>query len=151
MLYGVTNGGKSYMANTFDTRDNTYYKPSDQWWDGYTGQRTVILDNSDPSELNAEMLRTMDPQDNNIVRYKGGVTLLQHETMILTTSFSPDKLWPGRVKKNALMERVHIIMKFDHEYTESSGLRYTIEKIELPTSFRLTAEHQRFINAFRST
>lgn len=46
-FYGPTGTGKSHKAHV-EAGDDCYRKPPGPWWDGYTGQHTVILDEFRP-------------------------------------------------------------------------------------------------------
>lgn len=49
-LYGAPGTGKSYYAR-HHYGDDVYIKQQNKWWDGYTGQKTVVLDDHDTDVL----------------------------------------------------------------------------------------------------
>jgi hypothetical protein len=49
-IYGPPGTGKSRSARA-DYGDDIYLKAQNKWWDGYTGQQTVILDDMDNGAL----------------------------------------------------------------------------------------------------
>lgn len=59
VFWGVTNAGKSTRAynealGIAGSSSGVYVKRSDHWWSGYDGQKCVIIDEFEPSEMGKE-------------------------------------------------------------------------------------------------
>lgn len=46
-IYGPTRCGKSYLARHF-MNCKVYDKPANKWWDGYDGEKVVVIEDLDP-------------------------------------------------------------------------------------------------------
>ncbi len=93
VLHGPTNLGKTYAAMTLDAPEHTYVLPIQNkgslWFDGYRGQRTLVIDDFDPLSVPyRSLLRILD-------RYrldtpsKGNYVAADWSTVILTANFHP--------------------------------------------------------------
>jgi len=68
-----------------------YIKPQSKWWDGYKGQKTVILDDLD-SDCLAHYLKIWGDKWSATGEYKGGTVALNYERFIVTSNFTIEKL-----------------------------------------------------------
>lgn len=85
LYWGATGTGKTRRA--FEENRDAYWKPVGKWWDGYTGQSTVIFDdfNGDKDIPIGQLLRILDRYPIR-VEYKGGSTELQAIKFIFTSN-----------------------------------------------------------------
>lgn len=85
-IYGPTGTGKSRLAYEYDT--TAYYKDlsESKWWNAYTQQDTVILDDlrKDTFKFH-ELLRLFDRYPLKL-QTKGGITEFNSHTIIITTN-----------------------------------------------------------------
>jgi hypothetical protein len=92
-IFGQTGVGKSYYAHNFDP-ENMYCLPpkknSGTYWDGYDGQRVVVIDEMTGSQFSyKELLRLLDwtplsvPVHNGLVNFSSRV-------IIFTSNYHPD-------------------------------------------------------------
>lgn len=90
IYYGFLTGtGKSRMA-AFDLPNAFWMTDEKGWWDGYTGQKEVIIDDFNPSTFSREfMLRLMD-RNGMTVPIKGGTVAWACEELIITTNHNPE-------------------------------------------------------------
>ena len=71
--YGPPGTGKSWTART--ENPDAYIKDQSKWWDGYTGQETIILDDMDSDCLSHYLKLWMDKYK-TYGEFKGGKTAL---------------------------------------------------------------------------
>lgn len=94
VIIGPTGTGKSRMANEHSPVDQTYYKQAhSDWWDGYDGQPTVVLDDFYGWIRFDEMLRLMDRYP-MLVQTKGGQTQMLCKTLLITSNTLPRSWYP---------------------------------------------------------
>lgn len=121
IYYGVTGSGKSYKA--FQEHPNAYRKMQGRWWDGYKGEKVVIIEDFRPpspdewksSEVKSisldEWLRILDRYPMKI-EYKGGSRQLQANHFIFTSNFPPNEWFVGHTQFPAFCRRVSRILHF---------------------------------------
>ncbi len=92
VVVGDSGCGKSWFAEHYDDRDNTYpMADSDPVWvDGYWGQRTIVVEEMDAKMPFRFLLRLLDGYRLNMPT-KGGFIWGEHTTVILTSNTSPDR------------------------------------------------------------
>lgn len=96
VFYGPGGTGKSYSADRYDTPDNTYHlsRPngSTVWWDGYNGQKTVVIDEFE-GWIYPSQFKTWVSESPCLVPIKGGFKKLKAETIIIVTNQHPRRWW----------------------------------------------------------
>lgn len=101
-FYGAPGTGKSRQAR--ESYPNAYLKSQNKWWDGYAGERAVILDDLDINALGHYLKIWAD-------RYpchgetKGGTVNLQHDVIVVTSNYSIEQLWPDDVEMQTAIAR----------------------------------------------
>lgn len=125
VIWGPTGTGKSKWCT--DQYPNAYWKPRSQWWDGYTGQDTVVLDEFYGWIPFDTLLRLCDRYPLN-VEVKGGTVNFNAKTIILTSNKIPS-CWYSNVYFNSFIRRVEEwrIYKSEQEqytYTDYVESRY---------------------------
>lgn len=94
IIIGPTGTGKSKMANEHSPVADTYYKQAhSDWWDGYDGQPTVVLDDFYGWLRFDDMLRLMDRYP-MLVQTKGGQTNFLARTLLITSNTLPRSWYP---------------------------------------------------------
>lgn len=86
VLQGPTGTGKSKWA--MDMFPNAYWKQRSNWWDGYTGQENVILDEF-YGWLPFDLLLRLCDRYPLMVETKGGQTQFAAKTIVITTNMLP--------------------------------------------------------------
>jgi len=102
VIQGPTGTGKSLYCR--DNEPNAYWKQRSQWWDGYTNQDAVVLDEFYgwlPFDL---LLRLCDRYPLN-VEVKGGSINFNSKRIYITTNKKPDE-WYHDVYFPAFIRRV---------------------------------------------
>lgn len=105
VLYGDAGTGKSRYA--WDNYPDLYSKPTGDWWDGYVGQETILLDDYYGGIQYSEFLKVLDRYPYQ-VPVKGAFVHAQWNRVIITSNKSPD-LWYQRGLTPALARRLHKI------------------------------------------
>ncbi len=96
VLVGDSGCGKSYFAEHYDNREDTYpMGDSDPVWvDGYMGERTIVIEEFAAAMPFRFLLRLLDGYRLNMPN-KGGFVWGQHTTVILTSNDPPDRWYNG--------------------------------------------------------
>jgi len=114
VFWGRTGSGKSLRAWT-EAGVSAYCKdPRTKWWDGYNGEKNVILDEFRGTIDVAHVLRWLDRYPVR-VEYKGGSRPLLCENIWITSNLDPRCWYPelDEETKNALMRRLTNITHFN--------------------------------------
>lgn len=98
VILGPTGTGKSRYAFEYDPE--AYWKPQNQWWCGYTGQATVVLDEFYGWLPMYKVLKITDRYPES-VEIKGGTVKFLAKTIIFTSNLPLKKWWQSeRVQHN---------------------------------------------------
>ncbi|WAK78036.1 replication associated protein [Miresoil virus 415] len=89
--YGKTGTGKSTIARTYPDK---YYKVMDEdFWDGYTGQKTIVFEDLRDVKWGPKLLNIAD-HVSIPVKLKGQPPIhLQHDTVVVTSNLSIDQMF----------------------------------------------------------
>lgn len=111
-IYGPPGTGKTHAARHFDP--DAYMKPQNKWWDGYTGQQTVILDDLDTPVL-CHYLKIWSDKWSCTGETKGGTVQLSHRLFVVTSNFSIEELFVNESEsmRDAIARRFKVIYKED--------------------------------------
>jgi hypothetical protein len=86
-------------------------KLQNKWWDGYRGQKAVIMDDLGPDHakyLITHLKLWADPWQNHPGEIKGGQVALVYDTFIVTSNYRPENFCSG-IDLEALCRRFEII------------------------------------------
>jgi len=121
-FYGPTGTGKSLEAST--RFPDAYWKMgSSKWWDGYSGEAAVIIDDYRRDLCTfAELLRLFDRYPMR-VEYKGGSAQFVARNIIVTTPKSPRETWEGRTDEELgqLLRRIDEVRYFPALFAPAGG------------------------------
>ncbi len=108
VLVGPPDIGKSRLARSIPSK-GWYKKPAlkTDWWDGYCGENTIILDDFYGQIPYSELLDLLDGYPKQ-VQTKGGFVMLENTTWIITSNKYPTEWYSKEtvVDQSALMSRV---------------------------------------------
>lgn len=90
-LTGDAGTGKTRWA--WETYPDLYSKPEGQWWDGYSGQTTILLDDYYGDIPYSQFLKVLDRYPIQ-VPVKGGFVWAQWERVIITSNMPIDQIYP---------------------------------------------------------
>lgn len=114
--FGPTGTGKSRTA--YELWPAAYWKMNSKWWDAYSGETHVIMDDFRPSaDLPFNMmLRILDRYPLR-VEAKGTSFPLSATNFLITTTKRPELLWEGKTDEaiNQLLRRITTIREFTSE------------------------------------
>lgn len=93
-FYGAPGVGKSHHARLYgEAQGSLYIKPQNKWFDGYTGENTILLDDLDSNALGHHLKLWADKYAVS-GEIKGGTVKLQHQHFLVTSNYTPESLWP---------------------------------------------------------
>lgn len=130
--YGPTGSGKTREA--FERYPDAYSKMgTNKWWDGYSGNEVVIIDDYRRDMCTfAELLRLLDRYP-MLVEVKGGTHQFVARTLIITTPNHPSQTWQGRSEEdlNQLFRRIDEIREFSYEGSTVVANPFTGGRVEI--------------------
>lgn len=96
-IWGPAGNGKSRMVADICAKMgwSTYQKPIGKWWDRYTGQDAVILDNFNPKEpgMTYDFLCKLCDEQQLTLEIKGGTVQMNAQVVFITTVWNPGNLF----------------------------------------------------------
>lgn len=135
-LVGSAGTGKTRWA--YENYPELYSKPDGQWWDGYTGQDTILLDDYYGDISYSTFLKVLDRYPLNLP-VKGGFVGARYTTVIITSNKSFTQWY--HESNNAIKRRIHQIINLDEEHnqhaSQASSEEETIQEAHLPQTRRL--------------
>jgi hypothetical protein len=109
-IWGPPGTGKSHTARLHDPE--AFLKQQNKWWDGYTGQKTVILDDFDKQgACLGHYLKIWADKYACSGEFKGGTVHLHHRNFIITSNYHPAQIWEEDAVLLAAIERRFKIRK----------------------------------------
>lgn len=102
-LFGPPGSGKTRYV--WDNFPNVYSKPSGPWWDGYSGEEVLLLDDFDGDILYTEFLKVLDRYKYR-VPVKGGYVGARWNKIFITTNKPPHEFY-RKGNRDALKRRIH--------------------------------------------
>lgn len=111
VLVGKAGSGKTSWA--YNNYSDIYEKPASEWWDHYSGEKVVLMDDFYGWIKYHDLLRVLDRYPYK-VPYKGGYVNAQWDTVIITSNKEPDEWYKGgltpalrrRIKKYILVTSI---------------------------------------------
>ena len=90
--YGAPGTGKSLKART--DHPDAFIKAQNKWFDGYTGQKVILLDDFDRQGVClGHYLKIWADRYACTGEIKGATVSLQHTTLLITSNYHPTELW----------------------------------------------------------
>lgn len=114
-IYGPSGSGKSHMAR--QNYGPVYVKPQNKWWDGYNGEKTVLLDDYDAGSMLGHHLKIWSDKYACTGEIKSGTINLAHEKFIVTSNYSILECFGTDGEENELVRALH--RRFEIIYKET--------------------------------
>ena len=112
--YGPTGTGKTRSA--VEESNGDFYITTDtlKWWDGYTGQKVVILDDLRPQSIEFHVLLRLLDRYPVRLQVKGASFWMpaSSDTIIITSSLSPEQWQCGLEDREQLIRRLDEVKRF---------------------------------------
>lgn len=90
--YGPPGTGKTTKA--YEEFPDAYIKENNKWWDGYTNQAVVIIDELELTDTYmAHFLKRWCQPQYFRGETKGGSMMLRPEKVIITSNYTPEEIW----------------------------------------------------------
>ncbi|QDJ95235.1 replication-associated protein [Capybara virus 14_cap1_266] len=103
-IYGPTGTGKSRCA--FERWPDAYIKEKGKWWDGYTGEETIILDDFDGSWFTASETKRILDRYGYRGEIKGSHIQLVPKTICITSNHLPWDRYSKSTDTDAICRRI---------------------------------------------
>lgn len=104
-LEGPPGTGKTHYART-QWGDCFYIKAQNKWFDGYTGQKTIVLDDLDKGGMClGHYLKIWADKWACTGEVKGGQVNLSHVRFVITSNYSIEELWPEDEEMQTAIKR----------------------------------------------
>lgn len=109
-IYGPTGVGKSRHAKQLAEEKSVYWKNCTEWWDHYTQQDVVIIDDYN-GEWPINFLLQLFDRYPLYIQAKGSTKTFNSKKIILTSNYSPEHYYGGHAEQyRALLRRIeHIV------------------------------------------
>lgn len=117
LYIGTPGSGKS--AKVMREHPDAYWKQRSNWWDNYTGQEVVVLDDF-YGWLPPDMIFRLGDRYPLLVETKGGQRQFLAKKLIITSNKAPVQWWNsetlGRIDIQALYRRIKKVIRFDGQF-----------------------------------
>lgn len=118
VLFGPSRSGKSWFART--NWPDAYWKPKGQWWDGYNGEETVILDDFRGNWFSLTECQQLLDRYPLRVQTKGGTVPMLAKRYVITSNKAPTT-WYQDDEAQSIMGRINDYAKGRFIWTMNPG------------------------------
>ena len=109
-IWGAPGCGKSRFVRDTYAREDIYDKTCNKWWDGYAGEKIVLLDDFGKShKVLGEHIKRWGDRYSFPAEIKGGKIDIRPERLIVTSNYAPCDVWDDdNVLLQAILRRTEI-------------------------------------------
>jgi len=111
--WGPPGTGKSRKAR--EENPNAYLKNQNKWFDGYSANDVIILDDLDTNIL-GHYLKIWADRYACTGETKGGTINLSHKKFIVTSNYSIESLWPEDAEMQNAVKRRFTVTHFENPF-----------------------------------
>lgn len=122
-IYGETGSGKSHYAYEGFNPETHYNYPNDNgWWDGYTGQEIVIINEFRGEITYRELLSLCDKYPHSVRRRGREPVPFLAKKIIITSALSPKSVYCNLSEKDSLEQllRRFEVIKMEQKWSEGN-------------------------------
>lgn len=106
-IYGPPGSGKSKWVR--DNCKDLYPKLCNKWWDGYQGQKYVVMDDMGPQhECLAQQLKIWSDRYGCILEIKGGAVVDNYQYFFVTSQYEPSEIFKDEKDLEAINRRFQV-------------------------------------------
>lgn len=108
LYWGLPGVGKSLRARA--ENPDHYIKPINKWWDGYSGQECVIIDDMEKEHAGfmLHFLKLWCDHYPFVAETKGGSKFIRPKKIIITSNYCLMELYPNPVERAPLERRIQV-------------------------------------------
>ncbi|GAB1219014.1 hypothetical protein ENUP19_0011G0016 [Entamoeba nuttalli] len=129
-LVGPTGCGKSRMAHEAFPPEEIFNKLLNKWWDGYNGQKCVLIEDADPTmcKFIAHYFKIWCDRYPFIAEKKGGAIAVNASdyNLVVTSQYTIDECFPEERDAEAIRRRFDVF-----EFKEEDSLSFTWKSVTL--------------------
>lgn len=104
-IWGKAGTGKSRWVRA-QCKESLYPKLCNKWWDGYQGEKYVVMDDIMPQHnILAQQLKIWADRYDCILETKGGAVHSNYEYFIITSQYSIDQIFEDEKDREAIHRR----------------------------------------------
>lgn len=111
-IYGLPGVGKTRSVMEHYGRDMIFDKSQSKWWDLYSGQHVVLLDDYAKTGADlGDMFKRWADRYSCSGEIKGGTVHLRHRVFVVTSNYTPEECWDdpaivGAINRKFLVHRM---------------------------------------------